>query len=789
MTPHSTTINAPDMLARYKRAQYLMQGTLTKRCVFNATLIPHWIGDSDCFWYEREFRQGKEFRLVNAFAGTNEIAFDHIALAKSLEATIGETINADDLPISKIDLCLSPLQVVFDALGKRWTYTDSNQSCTESEPLRSDWIISPDDSKAAFLRNNNIWVRDLGSGDERALTDDGEMFYCYASAPMAWGMNVSTGALEALWSPDSKRLFTLQVDTRQVKSEPIMQYLPQDGSLRPSILNADRRVAHPGDEHVDEYRFLSIEVATGQQQDANYHRCPVFRNGVGFLTTSHGWWSQNSRHAYFIDVTRGGDRIARLVEFDTHTGFTRILIEEECPDTCFKLRLDSRNPIHVRPLLDSNEVLWFSERSGWGHLYLYDLKTGQLKHQITEGDWLVRDIHQYDSERRELIIQTAGRIDQRDAYYRDICRVNIDSGELTPIISTDHEFIVLNEADELGEHISGIKDAWRSAGVSPTGNYVVSTRSRVDDIPVSLLFDRDGKQCMELEVADVTGLPDGWQWPERIKLLAADGKTDVYAVIYRPTDFSPDQSYPVLDNSMTFKDGNFFTAGSFTNDANLGCNYLSFAAMAELGFIVVDIAGRGTSNRHRAFSASASPELPSSDHQADRIIGIQQMAKRYPYMDLNRVGAGGSPSSNVAISGLLGAPDFYKVGVCNAPIADLRHMPAFFGEAFNNFSAASDTLPFPHGYAKNLKGKLLLIHGILNPAVSVANSFSLVEVLHQANKDFDMLLLPNDGFPTCSYTVRRSWDYLVKYLMGVEPPQEFELITGMDILFGNVVQD
>ena len=783
------TISPQEMETRYQRAQNLMQGMFTKTSAFNTTLIPHWVGDSDCFWYEREFKIGKEFRLVDAAAGSNNIAFDHAALAKALAQASGETVIAGDLPINKIDLSLSPLQLTFDAYGKRWSFSSKDNHCTEIETQPSNWTLSPDGSKAAFVRDDNIWVQDINTGEERGLTQDGEPFYCYGSEPSAWGVKQAGGTLEALWSPDSKRLFTLQMDTRQVKVAPLMEYAPQDGSLRPRILAANRRLALPGDEHIDEYRFLSIEVETGQQQDAYYRRCPVFRNAEGFFSTDRGWWSNNSRHAYFIDMERGGDHVARLVEFDTHTGHTRIVIEEESPDTCFKLRLDSRTPIHTRPLPNSDEVLWYSERSGWGHLYLYDLKTGEFKHPVTEGDWIVREIRHYDAERRELIIQTAGRIADRDPYYCDICRVNIHTGELSPIISTDHEYLVFDQTSEMAINFSITRDIWGGAGVSPTRNYVVTTRSRVDQIPVSVLLDRDGNERLILETADISGLPDGWQWPERVKMLAADGKTDIYGVVYRPSHFSPDQSYPILDCTLTLAEGYFLPAGSFSNNTVADFRYFDPAALAELGFIVVDIAGRGTSNRHRAFSTSLAPELPSSDHQADRIAGIRQLAERYAYMDLNRVGAGGSVSTNVAASGLLGNPEFYTVGVSNAACEDARLSAAFFGEAYNNLPTATNTQKPAHDYAKNLKGKLLLMHGMVNPTASVAHTFLLIEELQAANKDFDMLILPNDGYPVCSYGIRRGWDYLVKHLLGVEPPLEFELTTSLDILLGNHFSD
>lgn len=559
----------------------------------------------------------------------------------------------------------------------------------------------------------------------------------------------------------------------------MIHHLPEDGSLRPTVTH--RRMAFPGDDHIDEYRFLAIEVEAGQQQEAHYRRCPVFRNAMGYFSHGHGWWAEDNRYAYFIDLERGGDHMARLLEFDTYTGATRVIIEEESPDTCFKLRLDSRWPIQARPLPSSDDIIWYSERSGWAHLYLYDRKTGQLKNPITEGDWIVRDIRHYDPESRELIIQTAGRVKGRHAYYRDICRVNVDTGELTPIVSTDHEYIIFEEGNELSYNISNGRDVWGSAGVSSTGRYVVTTRSRADDIPVSLLLDRAGNELLKLETADISGLPDGWQWPEPVKLLAVDGKTDIYGVVYRPSHFSPEQSYPILDFSFASKEACLIPAGSFTNNSVAGVTYLWAAALAQLGFIVVDLYGRGTSSRHRAFSADPDPDLPMSNNQADRVASIRQLAERYPYMDLDRVGAGGLLSTPVPVSGLLGHPDFYKVGVTNGAVLDERIKSAFYSEAYGNLPASAKTKQLIHTYAKNLKGKLLLMHGMLHSTIPAAVPFRLIHALQQANKDFDMLFLPNDGYGMSSYAIRRGWDYLVKHLLGAIPPTEFELKSSLDL--------
>ena len=284
---------------------------------------------------------------------------------------------------------------------------------------------------------------------------------------------------------------------------------------------------------------------------------------------------------------------------------------------------------------------------------------------------------------------------------------------------------------------------------------------------------------MSLEKGDTSNLPEDWQWPEPVQLQAADGKTEICGLLFRPSHFSPEQSYPVLDVSWNHKEGCILSVGSFTNNPIGNFLYLTMAALAELGFIVVDIWGRGTSGRSREFSASKAPWLPDSDNQADRITGIRQLAARYPYMDLDRVGAGITGiSTAVSISGLFGRPDFYRVGVAHNVGSDERVMAAFWAETFAELPAPA---PKPlHERAEHLQGKLLLMAGMLDPVMPVAATFRLAEALQQKNIDFDMLMLPNDGHVMSSYAVRRAWDYLVKHLLGVEPPRHFKLRTGLD---------
>ena len=764
---------------KYERAAVLQNAVNNiSKVAFNTVIVPHWIANTNCFWYRRKTKNGVQFRIVEAKAITNKEAFDHKDLANALSEAVDQKIDADNLPIKDVTITLSPLQVKFLAFEKRYRFDAKSQQCQSIEhelDINSRArLVAPDGKKLAFIKNYNLWILNLETGEEHALTQDGEQYYSYASSPILWGYPMNSD-LQARWSPDSKTLFTVQSDNRQVKSTPIVHHVPQDGSVRPVV--TEYRCGYPGDAHVEELRILAIDVATSSQQDACYRRIPVNRSAYGLFTDNLGWWSNDSRHAYFIDMERG-DQVVRVVQFDTKNGDTRILFEEVSP-TYLNLSPSELTPATLLPLPDSNELVWFSERSGWAHIYLYDMKTGQVKHPITQGDWLVREILHFDLERRELWFQAGGRIPDRNPYYLDVCRVNIDTGEITTIVATNHEYSVLG----LRATISTMRGFFdpdfqvNASGVSPSTDYIVATRSRVDQVPVSILLDRDGKALMEIESANISGLPNNWQWPEPVKLLAADGKTDIYGVVFRPADFSPSQQYPIIDSSMCMAELAGVPRGSFSNADLGGVWYLQAAALAELGFIVVMIGGRGTPYRSKDFVDSSYGWLPSSNHSKDRIYGIKQLANLYTYMDLNRVGIMGFNGSIGPVYGLLQHPDFYKVGVSHA-IQDTKLMSTVYSECYEDLAPSKKDSKRAEDIVDNLQGKLLLIHGQLDSMTTSATTWRLINAMEKANKDFDMLILPNEGLPphiNSSYAFRRTWDYFVAHLQGVEPPKEFNL--------------
>lgn len=754
-----------DLVARYQRAKTLADGAMSKTVAFNTTLYPHWIGDTDSFWYVRQSRHGQTYRLVDAKAATNTPAFDHDKLSGALSAASGEALAADNLPLVDLDFTEAPAQIHFSALNKRWSYSSASDSCECLYTLEYT-RVSPDGKHALFRREHNLWVRELASGKERALTQDGKRCYVYAETPTAIGVRVPPETVEALWSPDSKKIFTLVMDTRHVeRGMPLVEHVPTDGSVRSRIIDPDRRVAYPADEHVDVYRFLSIELKTGNTQFAQTADCPItFLPYMGYFTGHRGWWGIDNRHAYFIEEERGM-KAHRLQRMDTETGVVTTIVEERSDHLAMLIPSSHVMPLSM-PMPDTNEVIWYSERSGTAHFYLYDTLTGELKHPITQGDWIVRNGLRIDAARRELTFQTAARVEGRIPYFCDICRVNIDTGELTTVLSTDHEYIVCDERSRVSFDCLDQQVAY---GVSPSANYIVTTRSRVDEVPVSLLLDRAGRELMVVETADVTGLPDNCLWPEPVMLKAEDGETDIYGVVYRPSNFDPGKTYPVLDCTT----GYCSPVGSFTNNGG-PYFHLALWAFAELGFIVVAVFNRGTERlRDRAFNDYINPAFPADPchlhalYNNDCVAGIKQLAERIPSMDIDRVGVVEFGHSPRAIVGLFLYPDFYKVGVSIGPDTDQR-IKSSMGMDFR------DKTPVQlMEMASRLEGKLLIMASMLDRCVPVSMTFRLVDKLYKANKRFDMLILPGErrSLFMDSYLFLRCCDYFVEHLLGLEPPK------------------
>ena len=738
---------------RYRRAQTLMQGSAgTKKLVLNTMLTPRWIGDTDCFWYMRETFFGKSYRLVNAEKRLNQCAFNHTALAHSLEKESGETIDPENLPLTEVDIELSPRTVRFVAFGIAWSYDDHTKECQATDHSPANWKISPDGSKAVFARDYNLWLHDFTTGQERALTTDGAKDYVYGKT--GGSLTHIFQIVDVLWSPDSTRIFTQVIDTRELnKWPPVMQYVPAGGSVTPTLLHTERRRSYFGDDNVEAWQLLTIEVSSAVCQRVDYKPRPVYYPfWFAYFSAGSAWWNKDSRHAYFVYQDLDGKN-TQVLKLDSHLGTVREVFSDN-PEKPIALIPQPHAKSPAIPLVQTNELIWYSDHSGWAHFYLYDLASGVLKNIITQGDWNVRGVLHVDPDARELIIQTMGRVKGRNPYYADICRVQIDTSELTELVSTDHEYLVFDRSSGW----NAVDEKARSA--SPSGRYIVTTRARVNTLPESVLLDRNGQKLLTLETTDVSGMPLSWQWPEPVIVKGADGISDITGIVFRPTDFSADKSYPVLDYSS----GHVEPLRAFSSMGGPE-GYLSALAWAELGFIVVKFNNRGGDMRSAAFRDDKDPRLPKHG-KADCVAAIKQLSQRYSYMDLDRVGVVDASYYPAALTGMLIYPDFYKVGVSLHP-ADSRFMGSMY-RGWNGYPAYET-------FATNLRGKLLLTHGMLDDVISVAGTFRVIDALQQANKDFDMLLLPNVDYFGADYVLRRTWDYMVSHLLGAKPPENFEL--------------
>jgi dipeptidyl aminopeptidase/acylaminoacyl peptidase len=780
------------VLARYQRAELLDQEVFNQSIVLNTQIVPHWIGDSNCFWYTRQQRKkdstdiATEYRLVDAGTATQTEAFNTVLLAQALAKATGKNVNPDNLPISELRLELVPTSVFFTAFDKHWRFDTAQNTCktiasdTDSHSIGAGWLCSPDGKKAAFSRDYNLWIRDINSGEERALTQNGKCNYAYGVEPQARdlikglkGGEPSVPPLEALWSPDSSLLFTFQLDERPVRSLPSMLYVPQDGTVAPKVI--ERKNALSGDKHIAQYRMVVIDVATAKETAANY---PALDDSVLWLCPFSGnraWWAGDSKRAYFVDVTRG-QKTARLMAFNIQTGAVECLFEESS-DTYLELGLEFEHPSMLRLFAETNELIWYSERSGWAHLYLYDLATGELKNTITSGDWRVRDLVQVDKIKREVWLQIAGRVEDSNPYYRELVRVNIDSSEMVVLASGDYDY-------------SLSKQPGCNAGLSPTHQFLVINQSRVDMPSVTELRDRNGKTILTLETADTTGLPQGWQWPERVTLKADDGTTDIYALVFRPSDFDVSQTYPILDFDTVIPSyANYPTAAFHMSDPGGNYWYTVAASMAELGFIVTLIMGRGTPYRSKKFHDFGYESFIAGAGIIDHVAGIKQLAERYSYMDLTRVGIMKSDApGNGAVFGLLNHPDFYKVGVAFS-IWDPRLVKQ--GEVYHGLIDESDCQqPVWRDAVQQLQGKLLLVTGMLDSFFHSSMTFQLVDAVGKANKDIDLLIQPNGGHGwRVKNAQRRAWDYLVRHLQGSEPPKDFKLQSGLEKIVPQMMQE
>jgi dipeptidyl aminopeptidase/acylaminoacyl peptidase len=756
--------------ADYARAERFMSYN-TAPLVTRAGVRPTWLSD-DRFWYRVTTAQGHEFVLVDPTRGVREPAFDHARLAASLSTAAGGKYNGADLPFTEIELNADGQSVSFRVDGKTWKCDRAGSQCAADDRPEAAGrgtaggrgeqggrggrggrggaaagALAPDGKSAAFIRDYNLWVRDVASGKETQLTTDGVKDYGYATDNAGW---TNSNRAIVLWSPDSRKIATFQQDQRKVGE----MYLVNTTVGHPKL--TAWKYPLPGDEVVTTIERVVIDVGNAKvirlQMPPDQHRSSLCDD----ITCRGGeWsdvqWSPDATHLAFLSTSRDHKR-EQLRVADAATGAVRDVFEESVP-TYFE---SGNGRINWTYLAASDEFIWFSERSNWGHLYLHDLATGKLKNPITSGDWNVTQILKIDEKNRAIYFLGVGR-EKGDPYFIHFYRVGFDGENLTLLTP---------------------EDANHDVQLSPSGRFFVDTYSTPGTPPVAVVRDETGKLRSTLERADISKLvAAGWKPPVPIKVKARDGVTDIYGLMFQPTNLDASRKYPIVNH--IYPGPQTGSVGSRSFAAARG----DTQALAELGFVVVEIDGMGTPWRSKKFHDAYFGDL-GDNTLPDQVAGMKELAERYPYIDLDRAGIyGHSGGGYAAADAMFRYPDFFKVGISEAGNHDNREYEDDWAEKWQgllekkpdgstNYDNQANQL-----VAKNLKGHLLLAHGTMDNNVPPYNTLLLVDELIKANKDFDLLLLPNrsHGFGNEPYMVRRRWDYFVRYLLGAEPPQGYQL--------------
>lgn len=767
--------------ADYARAEKVLDSSLAK-ALHNASVDAHWLPRGDRFWYRRDGANGTEYVLVDAAKGTRSPLYDPTRLAAALSAAEAKTAPE----LLRVELVDDHLQADFklgehdEARCRLDRYVCTTRTPT---PPSADGLPSPDGRVEAFVRENNLWLRNRGGGGERALTRDGVAYFAYGKLPDASLVSLpvlrgkqAMPPMQVAWSPDGRSLVGSRIDERQVKPYPFVEWVPQDGSFRP--ISYELRLPLLGDAGQPEPEAFVIDVASAAKHvvDLGAHPAPGAEDALA--------WSKDGARLYRLARDRDQRRM-RLVEIDLRDGRSRTLVDETGKTAVMPNNLlYSASNIRVMP--ESGEAIWFSEKSGWGHLYLHDLRDGREKRALTHGAWLVRDIVHVDARARQVWFTASGREKGRDPYYRHLYRVSFDGGE--PVLLTPE-----NAEHEIESPQPGMLPSTATGtAFSPDGRYFVDTYSTVATPPVSVLrASTDGRVLAKLEDADAAAVrAAGWRPPERVVAKSVDGKTDLYAVVYLPPGFSPDRPHPVID---AFYGGpQMMNAPRSYAEAITTMNPVSRASLAELGFVVVTIDARGTRGRSKAFTDVgygnfADPQID------DHIAVIRQLAARYGGFDLDRVGVyGHSFGGYTSARAILAHPEFYKVAVSSAGphnyqgfydgLEELLGVPDYGGghrERPSPQSVPANFKPMDNAtLAANLRGHLMLTYGDMDENALPAVTLQLADALIKANKRFDLVYLPNRThgyFRTDRYYMRRLWDYFVEHLLGEKPPENYDL--------------
>ncbi|WP_421918910.1 prolyl oligopeptidase family serine peptidase [Marinifilum sp.] len=710
----------------YKRADstYLFNSLVTHH-----QLEATWLTDST-FWYKTNGSEGIKYKLVSTSSLNKKELFRKDLLLRQYNSLFGTNKKSDSFSLKNLKVDNEANTLFFEAENYHCTYfidkdklekgkavekKEDTYWATSKDDLDNDPVLSPDSIWMAYIKNYNVFVKNLKTKEETQLSNDGSAGDLYSAF--------------LKWSSDSKKLATFKVRQHHKQYFYMIESSPKD-QLQPKLHK--REYLKPGDVvPIRRPALFSVEDKKQIHVDGS-----AFEHQ--FYAISLKW--RNNSSAFTFEYNERGHQKYQVVKVDATSGKITILAEEKSK-TYVEYIQNQRWDLN-----DGEEMIWKSERDGWFHFYLIDGNTGKIKNQITKGDFYARDIIHVDEEKREMIFSANGVKKGADPYLLQYYQIKLDGSKMKNITP---------------------EEAHHKAWFNESKTLLVDKYSKVDKAPITVLRDaKSGKKLMTIEQSDVSKLQQkGWQYPEVFTAKGRDDKTDIWGIIYRPSNFDPNKKYPILE---------YIYAGPGRNHVpkNFFAYEWKFSSIAELGFIVVQIDGMGTGYRSKAFADVAWKNLKDAG-LPDRIKWIKEAAKKYPYMDINKVGIyGGSAGGQSSTAAVLQYPDFYKVAVSACGCHDNRMDKIWWNELWMGY-------PIDKSYkensnvtmAKNLEGKLMLILGELDDNVDPSSTLQVVDALIKAGKEFEFVILPGVGHTLGGkFGERKRRDFFIKHLMGIEPP-------------------
>jgi hypothetical protein len=722
----------------YNRA-YALREKYNAKHVLYAGVVPHWVDQTSAFWYVRQTEKGKEYVKVDAASKKRTALFDQQKMASALTEKAGREINAYNLPLQNCRLNISLDTLRFQLDGKFWAYSIKNNRLLDEGAIPSrgkerHWmevddekegspVTSPDGKWTAFIKNDNVYVREVATGKEKQLSKDGTLSNYYSSYIQ--------------WSPDSKSVVSCRIRPVEKRYVYYVESSPAD-QAQPKLHKQE--YAKPGDE-------LRFKVPCIFEVESGRRLIPSTELFSHQYELSGPMWNADSK-AITFEYNERGHKVYRVLEMSAVDGSVRTLIEEK------EEKYVNYPRIYRNYLSDGKRIIWSSERDNYNHLYLYDRATGKPLNQITKGEWYVRGVQHVDEANEVIYFSANGMKKGEDPYLIHYYKINFDGSNLVELTPEE-----------------GMHQCWYSSDYK----YLVDVYSKVDQAPIAVLRDaKNGKIRMQLDKADISALlANGWKAPEVFSAKGRDGKTDMWGVIYRPSNFDPSKKYPVIEYIYSGP-GDQYVPKTFSS-----YNWW-MTSLAELGFIVVQVDGMTTSFRSKEFEEVCYKNLKDAG-LPDHIAWIKAAAQKYPYMDIDRVGIFGCSAGGQESTGaVLFHPEFYKAAYSACGCHDNRMDKIWWNELWmgypvdESYSACSNV-----DNAHLLSRPLMLVVGELDDNVDPASTMQVANALIKANKDFELVVIPGAHHTMGEdFGEHKRYDFFVRHLMGVTPPSWDKVKTG-----------